>query len=96
LEKSDKRTDERQTDALRLPLDAASVLTTLSDLFTSDVDASTVAGSSSEAQEFLSRHADLDGQVIVRMRGLPYTCTHQQVVGYSLFSLATPVNSSDF
>jgi len=40
----------------------------------------TVAGSSSEAQEFLSRHADLDGQVIVRMRGLPYTCTHQQVV----------------
>ena len=56
------------------------------------MDVLAVAGSSSEAQEFLSRHADLDGQVIVRMRGLPYTCTHQQVVrrllSYLLFHLA--------
>lgn len=33
-------------------------------------------GNSNEAQQFLSR----GGQVIVRMRGLPYDCTSQQVV----------------
>ena len=34
------------------------------------------AGSNKEAQEFLSR----GGQVIIRMRGLPYDCTAKQVV----------------
>jgi epithelial splicing regulatory protein 1/2 len=34
------------------------------------------AGSNNEAHEFLSR----GGQVIVRMRGLPYDCTAKQVV----------------
>jgi len=33
-------------------------------------------GSNNEAQAFLSR----GGQVIVRMRGLPYDCTAKQVV----------------
>lgn len=35
-----------------------------------------VAGNNKEAQEFLSR----GGQVIIRMRGLPYDCTAKQVV----------------
>ena len=35
-----------------------------------------VAGSNNEAQAFLSK----GGQVIVRMRGLPYDCTAKQVV----------------
>ncbi len=34
------------------------------------------AGSNKEAQAFLSR----GGQVIIRMRGLPYDCTAKQVV----------------
>jgi hypothetical protein len=34
------------------------------------------AGSNNEAQNFLARN----GQVIVRMRGLPYDCTPKQVV----------------
>jgi len=38
-------------------------------------------GSSSEAQEFLQRHADNGSQVIIRMRGLPYTCRADEVVG---------------
>lgn len=36
----------------------------------------TATGTNNEAQTFLSR----GGQVIVRMRGLPYDCTAQQVV----------------
>jgi hypothetical protein len=35
-----------------------------------------LSGNNNEAQAFLSR----GGQVIVRMRGLPYDCTAQQVV----------------
>ena len=35
-----------------------------------------VSGNNTEAQEFLSR----GGQVIIRMRGLPYDCTAKQVV----------------
>lgn len=35
-------------------------------------------GNNNEAQAFLSR----GGQVIVRMRGLPYDCTAQQVVSH--------------
>ncbi|KAK2156341.1 hypothetical protein LSH36_216g07063 [Paralvinella palmiformis] len=37
-------------------------------------------GSNTEAQVFLSRHSDDGSQVIVRMRGLPYSCSAQQVV----------------
>lgn len=37
---------------------------------------SIISGSNNEAQNFLSR----SGQVIVRMRGLPYDCTAKQVV----------------
>lgn len=37
-------------------------------------------GNNTEAQAFLSRHSDSGNQVIVRMRGLPYTCTAEQVV----------------
>lgn len=37
---------------------------------------SVAAGSSTEAHNFLSR----GGQVIIRMRGLPYECTAEQVV----------------
>ena len=37
------------------------------------------SGNNNEAQQFLSR----GGQVIVRMRGLPYDCTAQQVVSSS-------------
>ncbi|KAK2190891.1 hypothetical protein NP493_65g02011 [Ridgeia piscesae] len=37
-------------------------------------------GNSSEAQAFLSRHSELGGQVIVRMRGLPYSATSEQVL----------------
>jgi epithelial splicing regulatory protein 1/2 len=37
---------------------------------------SMISGSNNEAQNFLSR----SGQVIVRMRGLPYDCTAKQVV----------------
>jgi len=40
-----------------------------------------LAGSNREAQSFLTRHsADGGTQIIVRMRGLPYTCTAEQVV----------------
>jgi hypothetical protein len=35
------------------------------------------AGNSDEAQEFLKKGC----AVIVRMRGLPYDCTTQQIVG---------------
>ena len=35
-----------------------------------------IVGNNTEAQEFLSR----GGQVIIRMRGLPYDCTAKQVV----------------
>ena len=35
-----------------------------------------LAGNNSEAQEFLGR----GGQVIIRMRGLPYDCSAKQVV----------------
>ena len=35
-------------------------------------------GNNTEAQEFLSR----GGQVIIRMRGLPYDCTAKQVVRF--------------
>ena len=38
------------------------------------------SGNNNEAQAFLSR----GGQVIVRMRGLPYDCTAQQVVSISV------------
>jgi len=39
-------------------------------------------GSNREAQSFLTRHSAEGGtQIIVRMRGLPYTCTAEQVVG---------------
>lgn len=37
---------------------------------------SVAGGASNEAQQFLSKGA----QVIIRMRGLPYDCTGQQVV----------------
>ena len=37
-------------------------------------------GKSTEAQAFLSRHGDNGYQIIVRMRGLPYSCTPEQVV----------------
>ena len=36
------------------------------------------SGNNTEAQEFLSR----GGQVIIRMRGLPYDCTAKQVVRF--------------
>jgi len=38
------------------------------------------AGSSREAQRFLSRHSDSGAQVIVRMRGLPYSSKADHVV----------------
>jgi len=40
------------------------------------------SGSNREAQAFLTRHSVTEGgtQIIVRMRGLPYTCTAEQVV----------------
>lgn len=38
-------------------------------------------GSNAEAVKFLQRHGDSGEQVIVRMRGLPYSCTTEQVVG---------------
>ena len=38
-------------------------------------------GNNNEAQAFLSR----GGQVIVRMRGLPYDCTAQQVVSFCVY-----------
>lgn len=41
-----------------------------------DLNVSTFLGNNNEAQQFLSK----GGQVIVRMRGLPYDCTAQQVV----------------
>lgn len=40
----------------------------------------TFAGSNTEAQAFLSR----GGQIIIRMRGLPFTATAQQVVSSHL------------
>lgn len=40
--------------------------------------ASTVPGNNNEAQAFLSR----GGQVIVRMRGLPYDCTGKQILDF--------------
>lgn len=43
---------------------------------------SVAGGSSSEAQEFLQRHADNGSQVIIRMRGLPYTCRADEVVEF--------------
>jgi hypothetical protein len=39
-----------------------------------------LAGNNKEAQQFLSR----GGQVIIRMRGLPYDCTAKQVVSTGL------------
>jgi epithelial splicing regulatory protein 1/2 len=42
-----------------------------------------ISGSNNEAQNFLSR----SGQVIVRMRGLPYDCTAKQVVSEFLNNL---------
>lgn len=42
----------------------------------------TATGTNNEAQTFLSR----GGQVIVRMRGLPYDCTAQQVVSVMVSS----------
>ncbi|ELT87306.1 hypothetical protein CAPTEDRAFT_189098 [Capitella teleta] len=39
-------------------------------------------GNNTEAQAFLSRHSDSGNQVIVRMRGLPYTCTAEQVLEF--------------
>jgi epithelial splicing regulatory protein 1/2 len=45
-------------------------------------------GSSREAQMFLSRHSNDGSQVIVRMRGLPYTCTAEQVIKF--FKQGTP------
>lgn len=47
-----------------------------------------LAGNNNEAQQFLSRGA----QVIVRMRGLPYDCTAQQVVSVS--PATRPCNSA--
>ncbi len=41
-----------------------------------------VSGSNNEAQQFLTRGAE----VIVRMRGLPYDCTAQQIVSTSPIS----------
>lgn len=38
------------------------------------------SGNGFEGREFLSRHDDKGGQLIVRMRGLPYSCTAEQVV----------------
>ena len=46
------------------------------------------AGSNKEAQEFLSR----GGQVIIRMRGLPYDCTAKQVVSQLCCMNAVVVN----
>lgn len=43
---------------------------------------SVAGGSSSEAQEFLQRHADNGTQVIIRMRGLPYICRPEEVVEF--------------
>ena len=40
-------------------------------------------GNNTEAQEFLSR----GGQVIIRMRGLPYDCTAKQVVSQKYFTI---------
>lgn len=37
-------------------------------------------GNNTEAQAFLSRHNGQGGQIIVRMRGLPYSATAEQVV----------------
>ena len=37
-------------------------------------------GSNTEAVKFLQRHSDDGEQIIVRMRGLPYSCTTEQVV----------------
>ena len=42
-----------------------------------------VSGNNTEAQEFLSR----GGQVIIRMRGLPYDCTAKQVVSWNNYWL---------
>jgi len=43
----------------------------------------TIAGGSSrEAQKFLTRHSNDGSQVILRMRGLPYTCTAEQVMKF--------------
>ncbi len=39
---------------------------------------SIAGGASTEAQQFLSKGA----QVIIRMRGLPYDCTHRQVLDF--------------
>lgn len=41
---------------------------------------SIASGKSSEAQHFLARHSAEGGQVIIRMRGLPYTSTAEHVV----------------
>jgi hypothetical protein len=44
-------------------------------------------GNNKEAQQFLSR----GGQVIIRMRGLPYDCTAKQVVSHTALF---PINSN--
>ena len=48
-------------------------------------------GSNAEAVKFLQRHGDSGDQVIVRMRGLPYSCTTEQVVCIILSSFLKTV-----
>ena len=47
------------------------------------------AGSNQEAVKFLQRHGDSGEQVIVRMRGLPYSCTTEQVVSQCACAVAS-------
>ena len=42
-----------------------------------------------EAKAFLSRHGEAGAQVIVRMRGLPYSCTAEQIVSH--LTPSTPI-----
>lgn len=42
-------------------------------------------GGNAEAQQFLEKHNN-EGQVIVRMRGLPYSASSQQIVSISINS----------
>lgn len=46
-----------------------------------------VVGSNQEAVKFLQRHGNSGEQVIVRMRGLPYSCTTEQVVSYEYVAI---------
>lgn len=43
---------------------------------------SIAGGNSTEAQTFLSQHNGDGAQVIIRMRGLPYSCTADQVIDF--------------